>query len=177
MFRKKRRTSRGGNEPNLYFARPSGHPTDRGQMKQLCIGQALECCGTHNGIAEDTALPATGRTALAVSPALSLGLYSSAPVPSGSSPCAFSIFGQKAHARQCARGLKSKRPTNYSGTTSIGSLSARRPKNRGCRSHCSGIHSRNSAAGTRRGASQPDTLWGTSKASLSRLLAVRLRSC
>src|SRR5260370_40159307 len=30
-------------------------------MKQLCIGQALECCGTHNGVAEDTALPADGQ--------------------------------------------------------------------------------------------------------------------
>ena len=43
-------------EPNLDFALPSGHPTGCGQMKHLLIRQALECCGTHNGIAEDTAL-------------------------------------------------------------------------------------------------------------------------
>jgi hypothetical protein len=43
-------------EPDLYFPWPSDHPTDRGQMKHLLVRQAIECCGTHNGIAEDTAL-------------------------------------------------------------------------------------------------------------------------
>ena len=47
--------------PILDFAWPSGHPTDRGQMKHLLIRQALESCGTHNGIAEDTAVLAEGQ--------------------------------------------------------------------------------------------------------------------
>jgi hypothetical protein len=38
---------------NLYFAWPSGHPTNRGQMKHLLIRQAFERRGTHHGIAED----------------------------------------------------------------------------------------------------------------------------
>jgi hypothetical protein len=147
-------------------------------MKQLCIGQALECCGTHNGIAEDTALLADGQgSARCLACKIRSWSLQFGPVPSGPLPVPSPVFGQKAHARQCARRLKSKRPTNYSRTTSTGSLSARRPTNRGYRSHCSGVHSRNSTAATRRGVSQPDTLWGTSKASLSRLLAVRLRSC
>jgi hypothetical protein len=36
-------------------------PTDRGQMRHLLICQALECCGIHNGIAEDTGLLADGQ--------------------------------------------------------------------------------------------------------------------
>ena len=58
-----------------------------------------------------------------------------------------------------------------------GVLVRSRAYDRGWRGRLSGLHFRNSTVGTRRGVSQPDTLWGTSNASLSRLLAVRLRSC
>ena len=57
----------------------------------------------------------------------SLGLYSSPPAPSGPLPMPSPVFDENAHPRQCAPRLNSTRPTKYPPTTSMGSLSARRP--------------------------------------------------
>jgi hypothetical protein len=157
---------------------PSGHPTDCCQMKHLLIRQALECCGTHYDIAEDTALLADGqRRASCFACKIKSWSVQYGPCAKRSSPMPSPVLDENAHARQC--GAKIELQTAYELLTNDfdGVLVRSQAYDRGCRSRCSGIHSRNSTAGTRRGVSQPDTLWGTSEAISSRLLAVRLHSC